>query len=224
MKKINIILADGSRLFANALKTILSEEQDFNVVSDVYCGIEAIRNVQVLRPDILVLGQVLPDITMFQVVREIYRDIKSIRFLFIVKDGNSELLKFLSEVQTIGVIRHNTDVSELIVALRSIAKGERYISKDVLNDLRYVPEEPDGKDLLREITPREREVLYWLSQGQNNREIAATMILSEKTIKNHITHLLKKLKVADRTKAAAIAWAEGLPLIPEEFFFPSGGR
>lgn len=224
MKKNNIILADGSRLFADALKSILNEEKDFNVVSDVYCGIEAIRNVQLLRPDILVVGQLLPDITMYQVVREIYRDIKNIRFLFIIKDGSSELLKLLSEIDTLGVIRHNTNVNELITALRSIAKGERYLSKDVLNDLRFTPVEEVEQDILGKVTPREREVLYWLSQGQNNREIASTMILSEKTIKNHITHLLKKLNVSDRTKAAAIAWAEGLPLIPEEFFFPFGGR
>ncbi|MGI6442349.1 MAG: response regulator transcription factor [Synergistaceae bacterium] len=68
------------------------------------------------------------------------------------------------------------------------------------------------------ITSREREVLYWLAHGQNNKEIASTMILSEKTIKNHITHLLRKLDVTNRTKAAAIAWSEGLPLIPGGIF------
>ena len=73
-------------------------------------------------------------------------------------------------------------------------------------------------DPLNEITPREREVLYWLSHGLTNKEIAQRMILSEKTVKNHVSHLLKKLDLTDRTKAAALAWKEGLPQIAEEFF------
>lgn len=224
MRKNSVILADKSRLFTDAIRNILKEEPEFNIVSDVSCGIEAIRAAQSLRPDILVIGQVLPDITMFQVVREVYRELKNTKFMFIVHDETSELLRFLSEIHTLGVIRYNSDIKEFITALRSIARGERYISKEVINDLRVAPKEMPEEDLLAGITSREREVLYWLAHGQNNKEIASTMILSEKTIKNHITHLLRKLDVTNRTKAAAIAWSEGLPLIPEDFFFHSGGR
>jgi len=224
MRKNSVILADKSRLFTDAIRSILKEEREFDIVSDVSCGIEAIRMAQLLRPDILVIGQILPDITMFQVVREVYRELKNTKFMFIVHDENSELLRFLSEIQTLGVIRYNSDIKEFVTAIRLIAKGERYISKEVIEDLRLTPKEMPEEDLLADITPREREVLYWLAHGQNNKEIASTMILSEKTIKNHITHLLKKLDASNRTRAAAIAWSEGLPLIPEEFFFHSGGR
>ena len=224
MKKNSVILVDQSRLFTDAIKNILTEETQFEILCNASCGIDAIRNAKSLKPDILVVGQMLPDITMYHVVREVYRDLKNTKFLFIVHDGDSELLKFLGELQTLGVIRHDSEIKELIFALDTIARGERYLSKDVISDLRLMPEVQQTEDLLTEITPREREVLYWLAHGQNNKEIASTMILSEKTIKNHITHLLKKLNVTNRTRAAAIAWSEGLPLIPEEFFSPSGGR
>ncbi|MGI6442350.1 MAG: hypothetical protein ACOXZX_00725 [Synergistaceae bacterium] len=141
MRKYSVILADKSRLFTDAIRNILKEEPEFNIVSDVSCGIEAIRAAQSLRPDILVIGQVLPDITMFQVVREVYRELKNTKFMFIVHDETSELLRFLSEIHTLGVIRYNSDIKEFITALRSIARGERYISKEVINDLRVAPKE-----------------------------------------------------------------------------------
>ena len=76
----------------------------------------------------------------------------------------------------------------------------------------------NGDDPLNEITHREREVLYWVSHGLSNKEISERMYLSEKTIKNHVSSILRKLDLDDRTKAAAFAWKEGLPLLPEDFF------
>ena len=100
----------------------------------------------------------------------------------------------------------------------SLLRGERYISRSVLNAPQHQEEREKRRDLLADITQREREVLYWIAKGLKNREISKKMILSEKTVKNHVSHILKKLETEDRTKAAAIAWEEGLPLVEEEFF------
>ena len=92
------------------------------------------------------------------------------------------------------------------------------------NYLRQIEEEElliddyNDDDPLNDITHREREVLYWVSHGLNNKEISERMYLSEKTIKNHVSNILRKLDLDDRTKAAAFAWEEGLPLLPEDFF------
>ncbi|MBQ9881123.1 MAG: response regulator transcription factor, partial [Synergistes sp.] len=97
-------------------------------------------------------------------------------------------------------------------------------SRNVLNPLPHQEERQMRRDLLADITPREREVLYWMAKGLKNREISQKLILSEKTVKNHVSHILKKLETEDRTKAAAIAWEEGLPLVEEEFFSISSLR
>ncbi len=221
MKKFAVILADGNRLFNDALKFAMSDKTDFYVADDVVSGVDAIRSILSRTPDIAVIGQILPDISMIQLVRELKRCAKSTRFLFILKDPSSELIKLLNELEIIGLITDRTGLDEFFKALYSVAKGEKYVSNDVLENLRAHADDTAAEDLLEKLTPREREVLFWLAQGMTNKEIAAGMILSEKTVKNHVSHVLKKLDAADRTKAAAIAWKDGLTMIPEEYFSAS---
>ena len=113
----------------------------------------------------------------------------------------------------------SSDIDELVSALRSLARGERYVSKKVLAAAGGRSGAERLSDPLGEITPREREVLYWLALGLTNKEISKKMILSRKNDKkNHVSHILKKLELTDRTKAAALAWREGLPQISEDFY------
>ncbi|MEG1642497.1 MAG: response regulator transcription factor [Synergistaceae bacterium] len=218
MKKYRIAVADSNHLFAELIKKIITDNGTFDVCYVASSGVNAIKMALEQQANLLILGSLLPDITMFQVVREIVRVRKDISFLFILRNANSELLKFLGDLQSVGVIKDDTSIDGFFTALKSVAKGERYISGDIIEELRggYTPEAVC--DVLENLTPREREVLFWISKGCSNREIAERIILSEKTIKNHVSHVLKKLDISDRTKAASIAWEEGLALIPEEFF------
>jgi DNA-binding NarL/FixJ family response regulator len=219
MKKNKIILADGNRLFIDALKLILERESDFAVISSESSGIAAIKKAQELDPDVVVVGEVMHDISMFMVARELKRDNKKIRFLFIVKDKNPDLLTLLGEMENVGVVQEKSDMTEFMTALRSVARNERYISPEVITNLRtVVPRKEKIYDPLDDITQREREILYWVANGLTNKEISKTMFLSEKTVKNHVSHILKKLGLQDRTKAAVLAWKEGLPMMPEEYY------
>lgn len=219
MKKIKILLADGSRLFLELLSSAIENETGFVVVSQSESGVEAIRDATELRPDVVVLGSSLPDLSALQIVKELRRDNKPPLFLFIVAADDPELLSVMKEMESVGAVREKSGLDEFMTVLRALARGESHVTNEVIAELRQQEKEEEaGRDRLREITQREREVLYWLAKGQTNREISKTMYLSEKTIKNHVSHLLKKLELTDRTKAAAFAWSEGLPLIPEEFF------
>lgn len=218
MKKYKIIIADSNRLFAELLKKIITEKTKFEVISVSSSGVSAIRDSLQLRPDLLITGSLLPDITMYQVVKELMRTEKKLSYMFVVKDTDSDLLKFLGTVSSIAVIKDDTDIEEFITALSTVANGDRYISRSILEELRSVKTDEPVYDILDSITPREREILFWISKGLSNLEIAEKIILSEKTVKNHVSHILKKLNIRDRTKAAALAWEEGLGFIPEEFF------
>ena len=220
MRKNSIMLADGNRLFLDALKIIIEKETGCNVVSCSKSGIETVRSAVLECPDILIIGQILADIAMLSVVNELKRHKKNIKYLFIVNDSSQELLKALGDLNSAAVIEYNSDIKELLAALTSLSKGERYISEHVLENLRTVKKVIEEEDILSTLTHREREILFWLSLGNTNKEISSMMILSEKTVKNHVSHILKKLGVTDRTKAAACAWKSGLSLIPEEFFMP----
>jgi DNA-binding NarL/FixJ family response regulator len=124
-------------------------------------------------------------------------------------------------MDTVGAVKQSCGISEFMTALRQVIKGERYISSEVIQYLKTpFADDVINDDLLKDVTQREREVLYWISHGLTNKEISDKIFLSEKTVKNHVSHILKKLELSDRTKAAAFAWQEGLPLIPEDFFSP----
>ena len=219
MKKIKLVLADGNRLFVEALQQILEKEMDAAVVSGASCGVDALRSCIDFQPDIAVVGEVLPDLSMVEAAKEIRRSVRNIRFVFIIRDGSADMLSLLAGMDSVGAVSQNCDISEFLTALRSVARGERYISAGVIEHLRSVSSDDcNGDDPLNEITHREREVLYWVSHGLSNKEISERMYLSEKTIKNHVSNILRKLDLDDRTKAAAFAWKEGLPLLPEDFF------
>lgn len=221
MKKIKIVIADGSNLFVDALKLVLEKEPEVALLSGVNSGVDALRNCIEVQPDVAVIGEVLPDLTIVELAKEIRRSVRGIRFLFIIRDGSSDMLSLLSSMDSVGAVRQSCDIPEFLTALRSVIKGERYISAEVIEYLKN-PYSDDmiSDDLLNDITQREREVLYWVSHGLTNKEISEMIFLSEKTVKNHVSHILKKLDLSDRTKAAAFAWQDGLPLLPEDFFTP----
>jgi DNA-binding NarL/FixJ family response regulator len=100
---------------------------------------------------------------------------------------------------------------DLISALHSVQGGESYVDSKVAGKLlSSFQKRKEEQEVMLLLTQREKEVLFWLSQGFNNAEISAKMVLSEKTVKNHVSHLLKKLGLNDRTQAAVMAWRMGL--------------
>lgn len=219
MKKNSIMLAGENCLFIGLIQALLDREDDFEISGRASCGVEAIKKAVEISPDMIVIDQQLPDINLVQVTREVRSRLKNASFLLIIREETPELLSILSEVQNIGVIRSSSDVPELMTALRTVARGENYINSGTIANLRSLPQDEERTgDPLADITQREKEVLYWLSRGHTNKEISSILILSEKTIKNHVSHILRKLDLTDRTKAAALAWREGLPLLSEEFF------
>lgn len=221
MKKIRIVLADGNNLFVDSLKMILEKESELDILSGSNSGVDVLRSCIDLQPDLAVIGEVLHDLTMVEAAKEIKRSVKGIKFLFMIRDGSADILSLLSGMDTVGAVKQSCGISEFMTALRQVIKGERYISSEVIQYLKTpFADDVINDDLLKDITQREREVLYWISHGLTNKEISDKIFLSEKTVKNHVSHILKKLELSDRTKAAAFAWQEGLPLIPEDFFSP----
>lgn len=193
---------------------------EFEKVSIASGGVDTIRRAYELKPDVIIADVNMPDIDLLSVVREIKNKLKNVRFLFIVGEENEELLTVISEIETVGVLPYKSHIDEFMNALKLVARGDNYLSASTVSGLRNLsPTMQEAvSDPLSKITYRERDVLYWLSHGYSNKEIAEKLILSEKTVKTHVSRILKKLDIPDRTKAAAIAWKDGLPLMSEEFF------
>lgn len=211
MKKIRVVLADDYRLFRDGLRRLLELESDITVLGEAGDGLEALRVVREKVPDVLLLDIDIPKLDGVQIVRELSCTTRGLEYVAIAPSADEERLTALSAAGVRGYVLKSSGVSELVSALRSVARGDPYVDPKVTGDfLVNLHCSREERYLLEELTPKEREVLYWISQGMNNADIAGRMVLSEKTVKNHVSHILRKLELKDRTQAAVMAWRTGL--------------
>lgn len=217
MKKLRVVLADDHSLFRDGLRRLLELETDIEVVGEAKDGIEAVELVRKLVPDLLLLDVNMPRMDGGEVVKVLSPQFRNVKFVAITAYDDEEHLADLSSAGVDGYILKSSGLEELLSAVRSVANGDPYVDPKVAGKLLSSFQKQKEEDPLANLTQREKEVLFWLSQGYSNSEVAAKMILSEKTVKNHVSHVLRKLDLSDRTQAAVLAWKLGLAQRAEEF-------
>jgi len=218
MRRIRVVLADDHRLFREGLKRLLDMESDIEVVGEGRDGAEALQIVRETSPDVLLFDVNMPTMNGVELVKELtHSGARNLKFVAITAFDDEDHLAALSSVGVHGYVLKASGLIELLSAIRSVARGEAYVDPHVAGKLlTSFHRRREERDLLLDLTPREVEVLYWLAQGYGNGEIAQRMVLSEKTVKNHISHVLRKLELSDRTQAAVLAWRMGLAQRPIE--------
>ncbi|MFA6747898.1 MAG: response regulator transcription factor, partial [Aminobacterium sp.] len=133
-----------------------------------------------------------------------------IKYVAVSAYDDEDSLSALSSAGVLGFVLKASGRVELLSAIRSANRNQPYVDPRVAGKLlTSFSRRKEENDQLYELTPREKEILYWLAQGLSNSEVAAKMVLSEKTVKNHVSHVLKKLDLRDRTQAAILAWRIG---------------
>ncbi|MDR1966281.1 MAG: response regulator transcription factor [Synergistaceae bacterium] len=211
MKKIRIVVADDHRLFREGLRRLLELESDLEIVGEAKDGAEAVDMIISTDPDIVLLDINMPRMDGGQVIKRLRGSNLRAKFMAITAYDDEEHLANLSALGINGYILKSSSMPDLLAALRAVHNGESYVDPKVAGKLlSSFQKHKEENDVMHLLTQREKEVLFWLSQGFNNLEISAKMVLSEKTVKNHVSHLLKKLNLNDRTQAAVLAWRMGL--------------
>ena len=211
VNKIRILLADDHRLFREGLRRLLELESDMDVVGEARDGAEAVDLILETDPDIVLLDINMPKMDGGQVIKHLKNSNCRAKFVAITAYDDEEHLATLSAIGISGYILKSSSMPDLLAALRAVHSGESYVDPKVAGKLlSSFQKRKEEQDVMLLLTQREKEVLFWLSQGFNNAEISNKMVLSEKTVKNHVSHLLKKLGLSDRTQAAVLAWRMGL--------------
>ena len=211
MKKIRIVVADDHRLFREGLRRLLELESDLEIVGEAKDGAEAVEIILATNPDVVLLDINMPMMNGGQVVKRLRGTSIQSKFMAITAYDDEEHLANLSALGINGYILKSSSMPDLLAALRAVYSGESYVDPKVAGKLlSSFHKHKEENDVMQLLTQREKEVLFWLSQGFNNFEISTKMILSEKTVKNHVSHLLKKLNLNDRTQAAVLAWRMGI--------------
>lgn len=187
-----IVLADGHNLFRQGLKRIIEEVPDLKVVGEAENGIDLLRLVKELMPDMIIVDMFMPDLGGTEVLLEIQKARPGIKSLFL--GCRHEYLRQGVTGSAHGYLLKQDADTELITAIKKIREGRKYVSgllSQYLAEIVVKPRDSSGDCL----SPRERQILKFIAQGKLNREIADLFSISVRTVEHHRSNIMKKLKV-----------------------------
>ena len=203
---IKIMLADDHLLMREGIRKLLEFDGTIKVVEEASDGEECIEKIKVSEPEVLLLDINMPKKNGIEVLKIIKDEKIDVKVLILTVHNEIEYLIKAVDIGVDGYILKDSESSELKKAIRAVNNGENYIQPKLIPALnnKLVSRDID-KDKIDSLTGREIEVLIQVANGMFNKEIANTLNISERTVKNHISNIFKKIEVSDRTQAAVFA-------------------
>ncbi len=206
---IRVLIVDDQNLIRQGLKTLLELESDLQIIGEAENGQIAVQQSDRLHPDVVLMDIRMPVMDGVAATRAILQRSPTAKVLILTTFDDEEYVTAALQQGAIGYLLKDTPSEDLAIAIRAAHKGYTQISPGIvpklMSRLSAQPDTPAPPTELEHLTPREREVLTLIAQGANNREIAKTLYISEGTVKNHVTNLLNRLGLRDRTQAAIFA-------------------
>ncbi len=221
MQPITVMLVDDHPVFRQGLRRVLESEDDLDVIAEVDDGLEALRAAQQLAPDVILLDINLPGMNGLQVARSLKDTLMDTSIIMLTAYHDDQQVFHAIRVGASAYFPKDVSPRRLIEAIRLVHQGSYVVEDRVLEKpqvgewLLAQFEEVNGAEtdslgaLLVPLSPREMEILQHIAQGKSNKEIAYELGISRQTVKNHMTSILRKLAVNDRTQAAIYVLRRG---------------
>jgi DNA-binding NarL/FixJ family response regulator len=217
MEPVRVLVVDDHALFRRGIVTVLTNQENINVVGEAANGLEAIEKTEELKPDVIVMDLNMPRCSGLEATQALQTRLPRVNILVLtVSDNEADLFAAIKFGAT-GYILKNTEPEELVQAIHHIAQGGVILSPvmatKLLTEFRNSGNDTKAKksaDEEAELSPREDEVLRLVAQGATNKEIADSLFISENTVKTHLRNIMDKLHLANRSQAAAYAVKRGL--------------
>ncbi|POM27822.1 Transcriptional regulatory protein LiaR [Actinomadura rubteroloni] len=209
---IRVLVTDDHPVFRQGLKSLLVALGGIDIVAEAERGPDAVRLAAELRPDVVVMDLHMAGGNGIEATRTITRNNPSIGVLVLTMFRDDDSVFAAMRAGARGYLLKESGAEEIGRAVRAVAAGEAIYGPDIARRvLAYFTDMPDPKRAaFPQLTDREREVLELIAQGRGNAEIAATLFLSQKTVRNHVSNIFVKLHVADRAQAIVLAREAGL--------------
>jgi DNA-binding NarL/FixJ family response regulator len=215
---IRVLIVDDQIIVRQGLRSLLESKPDLQIVGDAENGQKAIEQVEAQQPDVVLMDVRMPVMDGVAATRLIGARFPGTKVLVLTTFDDDEYVSQAMRFGAMGYLLKDTPSEELAQAIRAVHKGYTQLGpglfeKAISSLLTPTPAQPTSlPPELAELTPREREVLRLIAVGASNREIAQSLYISERTVKNHITSILSRLNLRDRTQAALLA-SSFLPLL-----------
>ncbi|MGW2828896.1 response regulator [Streptomyces sp. NPDC001286] len=207
---IRVLLVDDHQVVRRGLRTFLEVQDDIEVVGEAADGAEGVARAEELRPDVVLMDVKMPGMDGVDALRRLRELDNPARVLIVTSFTEQRTVVPALRAGAAGYVYKDVDPDALAGAIRSVHAGHILLQPEVAIALLSQEEANSAPGRAGSLTEREREVLGLIADGRSNREIARTLVLSEKTVKTHVSNILMKLDLADRTQAALWAVRHGV--------------
>jgi two-component system, NarL family, response regulator LiaR len=210
-KQIRILICDDHAIVREGLRTLINNEADMKVLGEAANGLEAIEKNRALKPDVILMDMVMPQMDGLDAIRSIIQEKPEARILVLTSFAEDDKVFPAIKAGALGYILKDALPQELLGFIRDVNAGELTlhpaIARKVINEMKHSSGLPPTSDPLSE---RELEVLTLVAKGCSNQDIARQLSLTERTVRTYVSNILSKLHLANRTQAALFAIREGL--------------
>ncbi len=204
-EKITIIIVDDHAIVRQGLRTYLQLQPDIEVVAEAANGKEALALVGDKLPDIVLMDLVMPVMDGVETTRAVRSLSPNTRVIVLTSFSEDEKVFASIKAGAQGYLMKDVHPSDLVQAIRSVNKGEAQLDPEIARKVMQEFANPAPTTPKHDLTERELEVLRLIAQGKSNKDISDELVLSEKTVKTHVSNILQKLHLSDRTQAAVYA-------------------
>lgn len=204
---IRVLIVDDHHVVRRGLVFFLRTQKDLDIIGEAPNGKEAVELAKALKPDIILMDLVMPEMDGIQATKIIKREQPDIKILMLTSFSDQDHVIPALEAGASGFQLKDIQPDELVTSIKKIIDGENQLHPKATSHLlaNLSNKNKQEKNLLEELTKREVDVLKEIAKGKSNKEIAASLFITEKTVKTHVSNLLAKLELADRTQAALYA-------------------
>jgi len=221
---IRVLVVDDHAIVRKGIRALLATEADIEVVGEAVNGKEAVKKAERLRPDVVLMDLVMPGMDGIEALRRITARQPETRVLVLTSFAEDEKVFPAIKAGALGYLLKDAGPEELVRAIRQVYRGESSLSPAIARKLLREIARPPACPLTPEpLTERELEVLRLIARGKSNREIAGELVISEATVRTHVSNILGKLQLASRTQAALYTLPEGIAELDESKVLPEGG-
>lgn len=210
-QKIKVILVDDHEMVRLGLKSFLNLQPDVEVVGEAGNGLDGINLALELKPDVVVMDLVMPEMSGVEATLKLLEEWKEAKILVLTSYLDNEKIYPVIEAGAKGYMLKTSSAAEILNAIQKVARGELAIETEVDKKIKAHDMQPE---LHEDLTARERDILRLLAKGYDNQTIADELFISLKTVKTHVSNILAKLEVDDRTQAVVYAFKHYL--VPQD--------
>jgi len=214
--RIRVLIADDHHVVRGGIRALLETETDIDVIDEAADGVETVLKTRSLNPDVILMDLMMPRKSGIEAIEEIKQEDPDARILVLTSYADDEKLFAAITAGALGYLLKETSTKELLQAIHDVYRGESSlhpaIARKLIRELNRPSNLPPADEPL---TEREIEVLVYVARGYSNQDIANSLFISERTVRTHVSNILSKLHLANRTQAALYALKEGLTNLEE---------